>query len=74
MEPHSGVAAHSLSASPTRKLSSNGQRRRAQPVQRIVEAASAAMIGMTGEDGSRPIELLSQHNAGKPVRQRHGPQ
>lgn len=30
------------------------------------------MIGMTGKDGLRPVDLLGKHDAGKPVGQDHG--
>jgi len=46
----------------------------AAPCTPVSSRPSVAMVGMTGEDGGRPIELLSQHNAGKRVRQRHRPQ
>src|SRR3974390_1099591 len=35
---------------------------------------SGAVIGMAGKDGRRSIELLGEHNGGKPMGQSHGPE
>src|SRR5262245_11460397 len=68
----SGLAAAPMMA--FRKIASRRVlgRLRASASGKNARAASGPMIGVAGEDGGGPIELLGQHDASEPVRQRHG--